>query len=91
MIIALIATIPEIADKITPTAIGPIKDASAPPAKASGASRMTEPRIDGMEMRNANLTASLRSNPDMRDPKSVEPDLDTPGQIAMPCMQPIKM
>jgi len=52
---------------------------------------MTEPRIDGMEMRNANSTANSLFNPAIRPPKSVDPDLETPGHIAMPCMHPMNM
>ena len=37
-----------------------------------------------MEIRNANLTAKPRLSPAINPPNSVDPDLDTPGHIAMP-------
>ena len=79
---------PDRAETITPAATGPTDAISIPPAKASGASTMTEPIMDGIDMRNANFTANSLLSPDTRPPKSVEPDLEIPGHMATPCISP---
>ena len=75
----------------TPARIGTSMLVSMPDPKAAGASMITEPRIDGMEIKNANFTAKSRSKPEINPPTRVAPDLDIPGVIAMDWQMPIRM
>ena len=85
----LIAISPDIAATAIPTMTGPSCAISMPASIASGASIIAEPRIDGIEIRKTNLTANFLSRLQIRLPKSVEPDLEIPGQMAIPCTVPI--
>ena len=82
------AKIPESAATMTPAIMGPAAPVVIPSESRSGTSRITDPRMEGMEIRKANLTARALSRPVIRLPNSVDPDRETPGQMAMPCMIP---
>ena len=82
MIIVLIARTPDTAATIPPTMIGPMLDPTAAPMSPPCASRISDPRIEGMEMRNANSTANSLSRPESSPPTRVDPDLEIPGHIA---------
>ena len=59
---------PEKALTMTPVKIGSTNDISAPCSKAAGASSITEPSIEGIEMRKANFTPNSLLSPEKRLP-----------------------
>lgn len=82
---------PHTAATITPTTIGPVCPGWMPALTAAGNSIMNEPSIDGIEIKKANFTAYDLSIPVTSPPNNVEPDLDIPGVIAIPCIMPINI
>lgn len=82
--ITFIANSPDIQAIKTPMTAGPAHEDSKPPVKASFASKIAEPSIAGIEIRKAYLIAVFLSSPVTRPPASVAPDLEIPGQIAIP-------
>ena len=81
---------PETAATIIPITTGPKNPGSMPDSMAAGASSTAEPRIEGIDIRNTYLTANSLLRLHIRLPNSVEPDLEIPGQIAIPCTMPMK-
>jgi hypothetical protein len=79
LIIVFIAIKPETAETAIPI-ITDVDIASMP----SLTSRSVAPRIAGIDIKNTNFTALSRVSPQIRLPKIVVPDLDIPGQIAIP-------
>lgn len=85
------ATSPDTAATSMPTKIGPSSAAVTPASIAAGVSSTAEPKMDGIEIKNTNFTANLRSRLQIKLPNRVEPDREIPGQIATPCTRPIKI
>ena len=75
----------------TPTITGPHSEPDTPASIPSGSSRMREPRMVGMEIRKTNFTANSLSSLQRSEAKSVEPDQDIPGMMAIPCTIPTKI
>lgn len=85
----LIAKSPETAETITPTTTGRTRLESIPASNAAGASSIAEPKIGGIDIRNANLTAHSLLSPQARPPTRVLPDLDIPALLQLPAKDPL--
>lgn len=88
LIINFIANIPEIAATIIPKIMGSHTEESIPCDRALGNSKTADPKMEGIDIKNANFTANSLFKPAIRPPNKVDPDLDTPGAIATPCIMP---
>ena len=82
-------------------AIYPLAKAAAQPAITGSApiedetslksfsSRINAPKIAGIETINENSPATSRLTPQKREPAIVEPLLEIPGKVPIPCAKPI--
>ena len=77
-----IAKYPETPDTMTPMSTGMSRLVSKLDSRAFGASTTTDPKMEGMDIKKANLTAKFLSRPENNPPTKVDPDLDIPGAIA---------
>lgn len=68
------------------TGSAPIEDETSP---KSFSSRINAPKIAGIETINENSPATSRLTPQKREPAIVEPLLEIPGKVPIPCASPI--